>query len=78
MENINTLANKLGVMHIAEKCNVDNVSQALKALKIDDKNQKRLIGTDHQEDDDYYVITCAGVDETSNVCVKLRVKRKKC
>lgn len=77
MDNIKTLTNKLGAMYIAESNHIDRVHQAFKALKLDDNNQKRLVGTDYQEDDDYYVITCVGVDDTSNLCVKLRVKRKK-
>lgn len=72
--NIHTLTNKLGTMHIDS---VYGVSKALKALKIDDANTKRFIGPDHQEDDDYYVITCTGVGENSDLCVKLKVKRKR-
>lgn len=75
---INMLANKLGATHID---NVSVVSRAMKSLKITDAtnpNHKQFIGPDYQDDDDYYVITCTGIGENSNLCVKLRVKRKRC
>ena len=56
--------------------NVGTVSERMKHLKIDE-SKKTLIGPDYKSDDDYYVVTCSGVDEDKNVYVKLRVKRKR-
>ena len=59
--------------------NFSNLSKKLKALKIDSNAtaSKHVDGTD-VDDNDYYVMTCSGVDDKSNLMVKLRVKRKRC
>jgi glutamine synthetase type III len=72
--NINTLTSKLATMHLDS---MYAMNRAMKALKIDDANKKCLVGPNYTEDDEYYIIDCTGVDENNNLCVKLRVKRKR-
>lgn len=60
---------------------VSHLSKKLKALKIDGNTSVyKHVAVDNgnvNDDDDYYVMTCSGIDDKSNVLVKLRVKRKR-
>lgn len=56
---------------------VSHLSKKLKALKIDGNTSATKHVGNVNDDDDYYVMTCSGVDDKSNVLVKLRVKRKR-
>ena len=52
---------------------VDSINNQFKTMSLG----KRLVGNDVQDDDDFYVIDCTGVDQQSNQYVKLRVKRQR-
>lgn len=59
---------------------VSHLSKKLNTLKIDGNTsvyKHVAVDNGNVDDDDYYVMTCSGVDDKSNVLVKLRVKRKR-
>ncbi len=76
MEDVRSLNKKFQGLQIDAKSHLEDVCQNLTSLHIN-KGKKRLVGSDVQEDENYYVMTCTGVDATKDMFIKIRVKRNK-
>jgi hypothetical protein len=53
-----------------------SITEDLKKLSIQDEKLE-LLGEDNQSDDEFYIITCRGIDENKNKYVKLKIERPK-
>jgi hypothetical protein len=76
MDNLRSLNTKLQGLQIDEKSCLEDVCLNLKSLQVT-QGKKRLVGEALEEDEDYYIMTCTGVDETKDIYVNIRVKRNK-
>lgn len=79
MDNLRSLNTKLQGLQIDEESHEEdicNLNHNLKSLHVT-QGKKRLVGEALQDDEDYYIMTCTGVDETKDIYVNIRVKRNK-